>query len=493
MPFDISVLNLLLLLSGLFVPLLFASLGKLNGMQIEINLRCVLKYWLYFIISIMCLRLVAGFILTLSGSELFGVAKFYPIRIAYPNYDVLKGLPYLLLCLAALWRLDRIHDFILGSRWKYVVVWAGAVCLLLLFGGIHGGFTAGNIGISNSVEHVADASLNATVRDVFLTHTDRVNGLLKPSYVAPHSTSHPAASIAYWQILTKSVTPLVFSIINVLLFALAFPVIFWALRRRYDDSLAIQGTMVCLLIPAMLIYGRSDDAVYYMFAIVVVAIISVALYESRYSLTLLASGFTFLALNYSYAAVVLLPAALSFSTNTTLSRLWGYVRQVCPHALILIGAVLLALLVEFWATGYEWLRAFQASVHYNHGSTIVPMIVGGEFARVFNDRIMAIYDFIIFSGPLFMYLFIELIRQRSKRIGEWQIRNVALVVLLCLLAINSNGPGEVSRPWGSLFMIIGFFWLTGMISQKIKSIRWSLLRTQFAWSLLLQTPINYGW
>lgn len=493
MSFNISLLIALLLSSILFIPVLYVVLQRLRAWQIEEELKTTLRYWLYFILSILGLRVLIGFLLMVTGAKLFGVDKFYPIRIAYPNYDLLQGIPYLLACLAVLLRLGRIRDFIIESRWKYILLWVFAVVLLLSFGGIHGGLISGNVGIANSSEHLADATLNKTVAEVFANHTDRVAGRIKPSYQAPHSTSHPAGSIAYWQILVNNTTPFVFSVINVLVFAFAFPVMYWALRRRYDNATAFQGVMACLFIPAVLIYGRSDDAVYYFFACVIISLVSIALHEYRYGLTFGAAGVLVGAMNFSYASVVLLPAALSFNTNTSLAQVWRYLGRATPHVLIFVGIVWAALVMEMWATSYNWLDAFSASVHYNHGSTIVSMLKNGNYARVINDRVMAIYDFLIFAGPLFLYLFVQLVRNCSQHIGAWQFKNISLVLLLCALAINSNGPGEVSRPWGSLFLIIGFFWLPEFLRQENEKTRWLLIRAQFAWALILQAPLNFGW
>ena len=106
---------------------------------------------------------------------------------------------------------------------------------------------------------------------------------------------------------------------------------------------------------------------------------------------------------------------------------------------------------------------------------------------------MAIYDFLIFAGPLFLYLFIRLIKTRNKNINELRIKNIALIILLSFLAINSNGPGEVSRPWGSLFILIAFFWIPELFSNEKENTRWLLIRAQLAWALMLQTFINFSW
>jgi len=195
--------------------------------------------------------------------SLYAVDKFYPIRIAHPNYGVLDGLPYLAVCGAAVYLLPRIGQQVASSAWRYAMLWGFSVVILLSFGGIHGGFVGGNLGIASSVHHLHDASINATVAETFATHTDRVAGLIEPGYQAPHSTSHPAASVVYWQLLIGSASPLGLSVVNVCIFALGLPVMLWALRRRFDDVTALQGALACLLVPALLVYGRSDDAVFY--------------------------------------------------------------------------------------------------------------------------------------------------------------------------------------------------------------------------------------
>lgn len=493
MNLEINVLTMLLVSTGLLLPVLFVLIRRMRSWNADENLLTAVHYWLNFLFSVSLLRVLAGLLLMLTGIEIFGINNFYPIRIAYPNYGLIQGLPYLLVCLVVLSQIIRIGEFISSNRMQYLLLWIFSILLLISFGAIHGGFISGNIGIANSSEHLADVSLNATVSDIIATHTDRILGLIAPAYQAPHSASHPVGSLMYWHILSNSLTPIMFSIINVLVFSLAFPVMYWALRRRYDAVTAMQSVLACLFIPAMLVYGRADDAVYYAFAAIIIALVSVAIHERRYALTVGVGALFVGAMNFSYAAIVLLPAMFSFSANTQLAKIPQYLIRVIPHIMIVLVILAIALYFEDLQFGYNWLEAFRASVGHNQASNIVAMLGNGHYERVINDRVMAFYDFLIFAGPLLLYLFVHLIKNINSSFGTWKINSFALFVLMSVLLINSNGPGEVSRAWGSLFLLIGFCWLPEFLSQMSKESRWWLIRTQLVWALMLQTLLNFGW
>jgi len=490
---NVNLLNILLLCSGLLIPVPYLIAQRLPKWQMNETLKNVICYWLNFLFIIILFRVLIGSLLIVTPMELSGIAKFYPIRIAYPNYGLFQGLPFVIFCFVILAHIEQICNFISGHSFKYFILYVFSVILLLAVGGIHGGLIDGNIGIANATDHLADASLNRTLTDLFVTHTDRIVGLINPSYHAPHSSSHPAGSLAYWQIISHHVSPFIFSIINVLLFSLAFPVMYWALHKRFDHVITLQSVIACLFIPSMLIYGRSDDAVYYSLAVTVMAFIFVAVHEKKYVFTLLAGIFFIGAMNFSYASIVLLPAIFLFNANLTMTKSWQYIRRITPHILILLTIILIAIIMEMKITKFDWLAAFHASAQHNKDSNIFSLLAHGRYAEVINHRIMAVCDFLIFAGPLLLYLFISLFKNRRKTPSDWQIKNVALMLMLFVLVINSNGPGEISRPWGSLFLLIGFFWLPEFFIQKNQITRFLLIQAQFAWALILQVFLNFSW
>src|SRR3990172_3270511 len=154
----------------------------------------VIKNWLIFIIAIVFLRAVVGTIFMVGGVSHWSIQKFYPIRIAYPNYGILGGLPYVIVGFIILAYLRAICNFIFSSRKRYFLLWAFSAVLSIIYGGIHGGITTGNIGISGALDHIYDASLNTTIAETFSTHTDRITGHVKPGYKTAHTLSHPAGS-----------------------------------------------------------------------------------------------------------------------------------------------------------------------------------------------------------------------------------------------------------------------------------------------------------
>ena len=453
----------------------------------------VIKNWLIFMIAILFLRAVVGTIFMVGGVSHWSIQKFYPIRIAYPNYGILGGLPYVVIGFIILAYLPSICHFISSNRSRYVLLWAFSVVLSITFGGIHGGIITGNIGVSGALDHIHDASLNRTIAETFSTHTDRITGHLEPGYKAPHTLSHPAGSLAYWQFMTHATSPIVFSLINVFILSLAFTVMYWALRRHYPDKDASQVIIGCMVTPAILIYGRSDDAVYYAFAAVIMALSYISIMERRYMLTLGIGVLLAVAINISYAALIMVPALLTFTTNERLNKLWTHIRLVTPHALIIAVVVIFMTSVTRKYLGYSYLDAFLASVDHNSGSNIVHMLGNGYYWVILNDRIMTICDFLLFGGPLFLYLFYRLCKGADWKIVGWRIRNIALSVLMLVLIVNSNGPGEVSRPWGSIYLVVGIIWFAELLKHEEESTRWWIIRSQLLWGLTLQTILNFGW
>jgi len=488
-----NITYLLLIATVIAVPFLIYSTRKLNAWGFSDTRETILRYWIYFLIFIFTWRAIMGTWLILSDGELYGIGKFYPIRIAYPNYEVLFGLLYLLICIGILVYLPRISRLVFEGAFKYLRIWLFASVVLLAFGGIHGGLTSGNIGISNSETHLFDAKITDSISETFITHTDRIKKEITPHYQAPHSMSHPASAVAYWQLFRNNTNAFFFSVINAVLFALAFPLIYWALRRRFDDLLALQCTLVCLFIPSFLIYGRSDDAVYYAMAAGMMVLTYVAIHENRYLYSVGAGVALALGLEYSYAALIMYPAMLSFNADIRLGQLWEYILKIIPHAIILAGVTTVLVISVSAISQFHLMEGFQASVQHNASSNIVALLEKGNYTRVLNDRIMAISDFLIFGGPIFLYLLVSWIKNRNFTVSQWPLKNLALFVLLTVLVINSNGPGEVSRPWGAIFLLIALCWITDLFKRESVENRWWIIRVQFCWALLLQIPLHFVW
>lgn len=453
----------------------------------------VVKNWLLFILVILFLRALVGTLFMVGGFSHWSIQTFYPVRIAYPNYGILGGLPYLIIGIGIFSYLRSIAVFLSSSRSRYVLLWAFSAVLSIIYGGIHGGLLAGNIGVAGGLDHIHDASLNATIAETFLTHSDRVAGLIEPGYKAAHTLSHPAGSLAYWQFMTRAASPVVFSLANVVIMSFAFPVMYWALRRHHPDKDAIQVVIGCMVTPAILVYGRSDDAVYYAFAAMIMAISYISILERRYLLTLATGVLLAVAMNISYASFILLPALMSFNASEQLKKIWTHLRLVAPHALLIAAAAIIVIGVTQKYFGYMYLDSFLASVAHNAGSNIVHMLRAGRYWIIVNDRVMAICDFLLFGGPLLLYMLYQLFKGADWNIGGWLIRNTALSVLMLVLMINSNGPGEVSRPWGSVYLIIGFVWFAHVLKHDDEKTRWRMIQAQFLWALVLQTTLNFGW
>lgn len=478
--------------SALLAPVTAYWASRLSARSASEPYTDAARFWLYFLTFVLGVRLVAG-VMIVAGLNPQEVSYFYPIRIAWPNWNVLQGVPYVAFCLLVLAYLPKLSGFIERSRWRYFLLWGFAAALLVAFGAIHGGLIEGNIGVSNAAGHLNDARLNATVWDTLATHVDRIAGKISPPYEAPHSTSHPAFAIVYWQWLALPTSPFVFSIINVLLFSLSFPIILWALRRRFDLGVAMQGTLASLLIPGLLIYGRSDDAIYYALAGVMTVVLWVAVSESRFVLTAVSGLLAGIAMNMSYAAVILLPAAFSFNANVPLKQLPQYLRRVIPHIFVVLAVCAVMIYLVARLTEFNLLAAFKTSVEFNRATHLMAVLGRGLFADALNQRLMAWADFPIFAGPLLLYLCVRLAQGWSPNVLTWQLNNIALAVLLIVLAVNSSGAGELARPWGSIYLLAAIAWLPGFLQPFSEDTRWWLIRAQFGWAISLQTVLNFGW
>ena len=167
MSMHINLLIVLLLCTGLLIPIFYVVTYRLPAWSSNSTIEITIRYWLYFLFSIFGLRVLVGFLLLFTGLTLSGIAKFYPIRIAYPNYDLLYGIPYVFLCLMIFFNLERIKNYIFYNRSKYFFLWLLSVIFLISFGSIHGGLVPGNAWMASAQEHLSDASINHTISEVF--------------------------------------------------------------------------------------------------------------------------------------------------------------------------------------------------------------------------------------------------------------------------------------------------------------------------------------
>ena len=484
---------LFLIATILVIPILIYALKYIKRCDFSKPQRDTLGNWIFFLIVIVALRALVGMYLIINNSELYGVSAFYPIRIAHPNYNFLKGVVYLLPFGLIVCFLPKISSMVFKGKFKTLKIWLSSVIVLLMFGAIHGGMVEGNIGISNSESHLFDARINPNLKETFETHTDRIAKKIEPYYQAPHSMSHPATAVVYWQVLRENTNAFVFSAINVCLFSFAFPLIYWALQRRQETTLAAQVTLFCMFIPSYLVYGRSDDAVFYAIAASTMVFTCISIKEKNYQYSALAAFTLAVGLHYSYAALVLFPAVLSFNSEIKLKELWSYLKTILIPSILLALFTLLFLTVYSTATNFNLIEAFSASVNHNSGSNIFSFLDQGKYERILNDRFMAFSDFLIFGGPVFFFLFYGSCKGFNLKFREWKLKNVALSVLLLVLFVNSNGPGEVARPWGMLFVLIALIWVKDLFERESELYVWWAIRLQLIWGLFLQTFLHFSW
>ena len=248
-----------------------------------------------------------------------------------------------------------------------------------------------------------------------------------------------------------------------------------------------------MFIPSYLVYGRSDDAVFYAIAASTMVFTCISIKEKNYQYSALAAFTLAVGLHYSYAALVLFPAVLSFNSEIKLKELWSYLKTILIPSILLALFTLLFLTVYSTATNFNLIEAFSASVNHNSGSNIFSFLDQGKFERILNDRFMAFSDFLIFGGPVFFFLFYGSCKGFNLKFREWKLKNVALSVLLLVLFVNSNGPGEVARPWGMLFVLIALIWVKDLFERESELYGWWAIRLQLIWGLFLQTFLHFSW
>jgi hypothetical protein len=439
-------------------------------------------------------RAVVG-ILMLYGVRLWAVSALYPFRVAFPNYALLLGLPYALSLVAVTVFWSRILDIVSTSRWRLLLLWALSCFLSVNFGALHGGLISGNLGIATASDHLHDALINPTFLDTFATHIARVRGAVSPQYLAPHSFSHPAGSIAYWQLAALNLPGIAFSLLNAALFALSFPMLNSALERQIGNNAAVSVTVATMVTPALLIYGRSDDAVYYFVSTAAVSLMFLAVYLRSYWRSGAAAVFLGISMNLSYASATLLPTMFAMTSNVTISPavLWRYVRDIFGAVLIVASIVCVAIVAESLVLKFDYFSGLAASASHAHDYTFAAVLRTGEYVRAFNDRIMTILDFALLGGPLFLFVYLDAVRNLCGPFQAMRLKNVALGLLLIAIVVQMASAGETARDWGSLYPIMGLCFLPDLVSQMALSERLWVIRAQFIWSLLLEALINFSW
>ena len=487
--------TILLIGSAMLIPALVYA-GRFGSALTRTALqRSALRAWLVLLITVLVVRALMGVLLASIGgtAHLWAVNEFWPFRIAYPNYGILAGLPFGAVLLVGAIYVDKIYGFVSSRRARFFLLWTVAFVFSVSFGAVHGGLIDGNLGVAVGADHLRDAAINPTLTALFKTHTARILGELLPSYEAPHSVSHPAGAIAYWQAVARGLPPLAFSLLNAAIFSLTFSIINSAIWRQSSPGSVHPATFVTMFAPAMLIYGRSDDAVYYFLALLSVALTAVAFQARKYALSGIAGGVAGIAANFSYASVTLLPSMVTLTVDETIGDLRRYVRHTWIHAAI-VGVVICAFLtIEWRALGFNYLSGFLASARRANDLTLAAILASGQIVRAFDDRAMTILDFVLLGGPAFVVVYIAVFRGFLSPPRDWPIRNVALVILFAAIVIEMASAGETARDWGSLFPIMGLCLLPSALSGATESDWVWMMRAQLIWALLLQVPINFGW
>jgi len=489
-----AIADVLLTGSACLVPaLLYAGRRAAPAERSDQKARLI-RAWMIVIIVTLAARTLVG-LLILAGVRLWAANAFYPFRIASPNYGALRGLPFAAAMIAVAVLIPRGFAWLSQARLKAVFLWAIAFAVSILSGAIHGGLIAGNLGIATEAARRHDAAINPGLATLFATHVERILGNVGPPYAAPHSLSHPAGSIAYWQLTQKVLPPLGFSMLNAAIFALTFPLLYRTLvKRGSDDRAALGLTLIALFTPGLLIYGRSDDAIFYFLAFAALAAFVIAVERRSALMSAIAGAASVIAANLSYAFVVLPAIAFSFPfrTKVSLSSLAQHVRRILPWSLVVLAILVPGLFLEARLFAFNYWEGFRASASSAHAYTFFAILLSGDYVRAFDDRAMTILDFLLLGGPAFLLVYIQLARE-LRRTSEWPLAPIACFVLFAAIIVQMASAGETARDWGMLFPIMGLcFFPDALRALETQELLW-LARFQLTWSLLLLIPIDFGW
>jgi len=477
-----------------FIPVIWHFKTVVQKLDIGAPSKAALRITLNLVTALLVIRGVIGALASTGDHNLWAVGKFYPFRIAGVNFGLIGGWPYLLACIFIALKFEKIYRWIVASKWPTLSVWAFSLCLLLLFGGIQGGFLKGITGIASSPNHHQDIELADTNLDYFASHVDRTLGQVEPSYRASHSRTHPPFILLYWKLLLSASSPFFFSLCNAILFSFTFPIILWALQRQLPQEVAVGLTLTVLTVPGLLIYGvGSDDALYYLLWSVIMSLAMVGLSEGRFLYIFLATIALLLSVNFTYASIVVLPAMFSFNTRSKLTDLFRYLGSIGHYLLAAAGLLVVGLLVEKSLTGFSFVEGFMAVQTVQKPFTFLSLLARGEIVRAISDRIMVVCEPLLLAGPAFLYLLVRMVRSIRLDIKTWSLAGFSLAVLGIFIAINTPGAGETARGWGGLYILFLFACLPMLAESWHRDDFLKLLKLSLGWGLLLQAFITFIW
>lgn len=458
-------------------------------LSLEENIATVALLWL--ISGVMLVRVIIGALALWSQSDLSLVGVFYPIRIAAPNYGVIAGLPWFALLIGIAIRWPQIVASLAGARQQWLALWLLATGVLVVFAGIQGGLVNGVSGVYTRQEFLDDLAHVDWSRDFFHEHLQRVAGELTPLYVASHSTTHPPLALQILS-LAQQLGPFAMGLLTLVLFAGVFPLVAKVATVQRSVDGGIQTALLLLVTPALLIYGGSDDAFYYLLWGVALTLGQIAIAGNRLWIAMVCGGVIALACQLTYASLVLLPAVMAFTAPGPLRNLPEYLRRHAAVLAVLVVSTAASLLLWQWFTGFNLLGGM-AQVMQNQQNYLLSTWLVVDPVRGISDRLMTILDFVILAGPVMLLTWVQACKQGKRNPLQWTIAAAAFAVLTTYIALVTPGAGESARGWGGLYLC----WWVGCGVRLTQS--WSpaiaqrLVQFALCYSAVLQLVVDFGW
>jgi hypothetical protein len=425
--------------------------------------------------------------------NLWYVQFLFPIRFGGINWGLPYGIPFLIACLAVLWKLDFVVRWLEAKQRTGLYLFLFALLFGWAFGAIQGG-PSGLTSFFHSPNHIHDAILfEPTIADI-LAHDARRYIENDPHYLASHFKTHPPFLLAIWSIFEAHVSMEALALLCTLLFAATFCACYAAIKDDFGKATALRGALLFLFTPALLIYGvGGDDVITY--ALWTWTLCLAHLGIRRENGALFAAGIATLiaAMSVQYASIVLLPAMFALPSGVSVRETPFFVWRFKYWIAASIACVILFWVCIYFASGFNYLGDFRAYFDWYHDYSFAAMIESGRYVFALGSRLIHIFDFLLLAGPaIFLAIYVTLRKVRWRPL-DWDLAHLAVAVLAAYVTIRSDGAGETARGWGGLYVVMLFGFLARFFSQCSHEMQQCLMRYTICWGLALQVPINFTW
>lgn len=444
--------------------------------------------------AIAAARAYVGIAKYVFDKNLWYAGYLYPIRVGGINWGLPHGLPYLVVCLLVLWRLDLVLEWLGRKQYAGFYFFVFALLFGVSFGAIQGGLQSGLTEFFHSPDHVHDAQLfHGTLSDFILHNSRRYPGN-EPHYLASHFMTHPPFLLAIWSVFLHSLSIEWFSFFCTLVFAGMIYCAYAGFKKELGTPQALTIGMMFLFTPALLIYGiGGDDVISY--ALWTASLCFAYLAVRREKFVLFGVGLIALtaAMAVQYASIVLLPAMFAIPSEAAMAELPAYVWKVKYWIVAGIAFVVFVGIAVYCAIGFNYVADMRDVFVWYREHNLPYELEHGQYAFALGSRLMDIFDFLLLGGPAIVFPIYKSLSELQWHPAKWAVRDVALAVLFVYVIFQTMGDGETARGWGGLYAVLLFGMLARFYSSYPAQAQRRLMRYQLGWALALQIPVNFGW